>query len=242
MEEIAWLNLEVLRQAAGERAFARGAEYQTLGQVLFLAEYRGAIAAVVQGARRYRVLLRSDGQGIVAQCNCPAADTGACCKHCVAVGLACLERQARRQSNDSNILPPVSLFDVAARLRALPHDELVELLLTEALASQELRQRLLLDTANHTGQPIEIESYMRAVELALSKALWSEGEGPGQVYLIELKALLSQLAEAARSDDLRLIVAHALQLLAMSKRPSPAAIEKLRTFSAWLRQFPAANT
>jgi uncharacterized Zn finger protein len=240
MDEMSWLSSDALRRAAGERPFARGAEYHALGQVLSLAEYRGAIAAVVQGARRYRVLLRSDGRGIAGRCNCPAADGGACCKHCVAAGLAYLDGQSRRESRQPVTLPVV-LEDVAARLRARPHDELVELLLAEALESEGLRERLLLDAANHTGKPIEIESYLRAVELALSKALWSEGDEAGQTYLIELKDSLGRLAAAARWDDLRTIVAHALELLAASKRPSPAAIERLRTFSEWLRRFPGKN-
>lgn len=241
MEQLSWLSPESLRQAAGGRAFARGAEYHALGQVLSLAEYRGAVAAVVQGARRYDVLLRHDEHGIVARCNCPAADAGACCKHCVAAGLACLEQQ-RQGSQPVTLpvsLPPVSLDDVAAHLHARPHGELVALLLDESLENEALRQRLLLDAANHTGKRIEIASYLRAVELALSKAVWSEGEDAGIAYLIELKASLSRLADAGRWDDLQVIIAHARTLLTASKYPSPAASEKLRTFSHWLRHFPA---
>jgi uncharacterized Zn finger protein len=236
MEEVSWLNPDALRQAAGELSFARGAEYYALGQVLSLAEYRGAIAAAVQGTRRYQVLLRGGGpehpRAILARCNCPAADGGArCCKHCVAVGLAFLDQPARPTSS-----PAVALADAADWLGARPQGELVDLLLAEALESESLRERLLLEAANHTGKPIALEPYRRAVELALSKALWSEGEEAGQLYLIELKASLGNLAAARRWEELRAIVAHTLALLEASKRPSPAAIEKLRAFSKWLRQ------
>lgn len=256
MDEMSWLNLEALRHTSGEQVFARGAEYHALGQVLSLAEYRGRVAAVVQGARRYRVLLWSGDREIAARCACPAADGGACCKHCVAAGLAFLDRQARQMGNQTTArsplkpqtvapaalpitLPvtlPVTLEDAAAWLLARSHDELVELLLAEALENEGLRERLLLDAANCTGKPIDIESYRRAVELALSKALWSEGIEVGQSYLYDLKASLSNLAAAARWADLRAIVAHTLETLAASPRPSPASAEKLRAFSAWLRQ------
>ena len=260
MDELSWLDLEALRRAAGEPVFARGAEYHALGQVLSLAEYRGRVAAVVQGARRYRVLLWRGDRGIAARCACPAADGGACCKHSIAAGLALLDRQARQlgapatarspldpQTSAPITIPvtgpvtmpvtmPVTLEDAAAWLRARSHDELVELLLAESLENEGLRERLLLNAANYAGKPIDLESYRRAVELALSKALWSEGVEAGQSYLFDLKTSLTDLADAARWADLREVVAHALETLAVPQRPSPASAEKLRTFSAWLRR------
>lgn len=244
---MSWLNMEALRHAAGERVFERGAEYHALGQVLSLVEYRGRVAAVAQGGRPYRVLLWRGDRGIAVRCACPAAEGGACCKHCVAAGLALLDRQAWQAGNpapaQSPLNPhtgasaalPVTLEDAASRLRARSHDELVELLMAEALENEGLRERLLLDAANYTGKPIDIESYRRAVELALSNALWSEGADAGHAYLFDLKNSLSNLAAAERWADLRAIITHAHEMLATTKRPSPASAEKLRAFSAWLR-------
>ena len=231
-ERFSWLSPDALRQAAGEGAFARGAEYHALGQVLSLAEYDGAIAAVVQGARAYRVLLRAGAQGIAGRCNCPVGDRGACCKHCVAAGLGFLEKQRRPESRQE-----VVLADAAIHLRVRSRDELVELLLAEALESRRLRERLLLDAANRTGKPIEIRAYLRAVELALSEALWSEGDEAALIYLIELKTSLDCLVDAARWDDLRAIVPHARALLAISKGLPPASTKMLREFSHWLHHF-----
>lgn len=230
--DIPWLTRESLRRAAGEQAFARGEEYLALGQVLSLAAWRDAVAAVVEGARPYRVLLRGGGDtGLAARCDCPAADRAGCCKHCVAAGLAYLREPER--------LDRVRLVDAADCLRARSHDQLVELLLAEALVSESLRERLLLEAANHTGKSIEIESYLRAAELALSKAVWSDGDEAGLRYLSRLKTSLGHLADAGREDDLRTIVDHALHLLAASQRPSPASLERLREFSAWLRRLRA---
>lgn len=230
-DRFSWLTPETLRQAAGEGAFARGAEYHALGQVLSLAEYDGAIAAVVQGARAYRVLLRGGARGIAGRCNCPIGDRGAFCKHCVAAGLGFLEKQSRPESRQE-----VVLADAAIHLRLRSRDELVELLLAEALESPRLRERLLLDAANRTGKPIETRAYLRAVELALSEALWSEGDEAAPIYLIELKTSLDCLVDAARWDDLHAIVPHALALLAISNGLPPAPTELLREFSRWLHR------
>lgn len=229
-----WLDREALRRVAGERTFARGAEYHALGQVLSLAEYRGVIAAVVQGTRPYRVQLRAAANGILSRCDCPAADRGESCKHAVAAGLAFLEARERRGTGDL-----VALDDVADRLRDRTQEDLVALLLDEALESRRFRDRMLLDAANRTGKSIDLDSYLRALDLALSGAVWNEGEEAGEVYLIQLKSSLGALVDAARWNDLRPLLDHGLKLLADSKRPSPASQESLRAFYGWLRELRA---
>jgi uncharacterized Zn finger protein len=229
------LSLDELRRIAGDSVFSRGEEYCAMGQVLWLAECRGQVAAVVQGSRPYHVRLEiSHGQSVIGICSCPAGDTGAFCKHSVAVALAWIQQAAKTDKQKKS--RQVSLVDVEAWLRARPQEELIEFLVHEALNNYSMRERLMLAAANETGQGIDLGSYRRAIALSLSTALWSEGEDAGQAYLTDLKASLSNLAQAARWIDLQQLVEYAQHLLASDSRPSPQAVAKLRTFSDWLRR------
>ncbi len=222
-----------LLEAAGEAVFRRGDEYHSLGQVLSLAEYGGTVTAVVHGARRYRVTLRRNGSDIVYDCNCPAGDGGRCCKHCVAAGLAYLDRQSRAEVNGE-----VSLDDVEIWLGSQRPERLVELLMAEALGNEGLREKMLIEAAAGGGKRIGLDGYHRAVDLVLSKALWNGGSETGQEHLAELKASLNRLLSAGRRDEFREVADYALSLLASTNsgtRPTPESMERLREFAGWLK-------
>jgi uncharacterized Zn finger protein len=81
----------VLKELAGERAFARGAEYFASGLVSGLRDHRGAITGRVRGTYYYSVKLWEAENRIASECSCPIGQDGGFCKHCVAVGfgMAC---------------------------------------------------------------------------------------------------------------------------------------------------------
>lgn len=86
------LDRHALRRMAGTRSFTRGEAYVTYGQVGFLAEHDGTIAATVQATRSYRVTLWAKDGEVQFSYTCPMGQDGVFCKHDVAIALAWLEQ------------------------------------------------------------------------------------------------------------------------------------------------------
>lgn len=83
-----WLDVDAMRQAAGDRVFARGAAYHAGGQVEIVALDSGRVVARVFGSEIYRSeLIVRDGE-ISGSCTCPAFSDWGFCKHLVASALA----------------------------------------------------------------------------------------------------------------------------------------------------------
>src|SRR5918997_77509 len=95
------LNRRMLLELAGERSFERGEDYFDEERVRSLVEFEGMLAATVEGTEDYRVKLMMGSSGLSFSCECPYADEGNFCKHCVAVGLAWLAlREAQNGSGE----------------------------------------------------------------------------------------------------------------------------------------------
>jgi uncharacterized Zn finger protein len=143
-----------LRRLTDERSYRRGEEYFKEGRVRSLAEYGDAVSALVegQGGAEYRVRLSAGPRDERAQhsCTCPVGAAGAFCKHCVATALGFLaaERARAREADgpDGNDAP-LGLDDVRAHLLTQDRGALVRLLMEQALLSEELRERLILQAA-----------------------------------------------------------------------------------------------
>ncbi len=138
-----------LRRLAGPRSFERGEGYAADGAVGALAEddAAGVVAARVRGTDTYRVRLWAEGATLAFSCTCPVGADGACCKHCVAVGLVWLERRdgaAEEGSRGS----AVTMAYVRAHLAGQPKEALVELLVAQAMEDDRLRRRLCLEVAS----------------------------------------------------------------------------------------------
>lgn len=82
------LTPDVLRELAGDKAYARGLAYFNDGHVGQLEAQGERIFAPVYGSEAYETALWADGDGLAFSCTCPVGDNAEFCKHCVAVGLA----------------------------------------------------------------------------------------------------------------------------------------------------------
>ncbi len=128
-----------LRAEAGDRAYARGAAYFESGAVTDLVVSEETINARVVGGDEYAVQLWNDNGALGYSCTCPVGENGEFCKHDVAAGLAWLaDRQtappAKRGRDD--------LAGIREWLAGAPREQLVELLLEQALNDPGLRSRL----------------------------------------------------------------------------------------------------
>jgi uncharacterized Zn finger protein len=80
-------DVDVLRDLAGEKVFARGETYHRDGQVEILVVEPGRVLAQVAGTEDYRVKLTGHGKNFDGECTCPAFEDRAFCKHLVATAL-----------------------------------------------------------------------------------------------------------------------------------------------------------
>jgi uncharacterized Zn finger protein len=125
----------------------RGARYAVDGRVHGLRRDGDLVVAEVTGSRRYRVRLWADDGELAHACTCPVGEDGLFCKHCVAVGLAFVADRSRPAVDQP------TLADLRAHLSGQSHDALVELLMEQATADEQVRRRLLLEAVRpDTGQ------------------------------------------------------------------------------------------
>jgi len=145
------LNRRMLLELAGERSFERGEDYFDEERVRSLVEFEGMLAATVEGTEDYRVKLIMGSSGLSFSCECPYADEGNFCKHCVAVGLAWLaEREAKNRSGEGHT-GIAGLNGARAFLEKQDKATLVEMILREALDNERACERLI--EAARTNSP-----------------------------------------------------------------------------------------
>jgi uncharacterized Zn finger protein len=138
------LNRRMLLELAGERSFERGENYFDEERVRSLVEFEGMLAATVEGTEDYRVKLMVGSSGLSFSCECPYADEGNFCKHCVAVGLAWLaQRDAQTGSGEGHAAGIAGLNGARAFLEKQDKAALVEMILREALDNERACARLI---------------------------------------------------------------------------------------------------
>ncbi|GEM_PF-1114450 len=140
------LDESALIERAGEGAFERGLSYYRNGHVTELHTRAGKASAIVMGTSIYGSSLWWQGERLVWDCDCPAAEEGDFCKHLVAVALAAgVGEQAPAQPDT---LKSAGDDDLLTALRAQSTETLAswlhELASNDPVLEQSLRARLSL--------------------------------------------------------------------------------------------------
>uniref|UniRef100_UPI0003748431 SWIM zinc finger family protein n=1 Tax=Nocardiopsis lucentensis TaxID=53441 RepID=UPI0003748431 len=188
---------EDLLELAGRKSYARGVDY--VSQVTGLTVDGNTVRATVTGTHSYRVELTPGRRGLVWDCDCPWAEEGNFCKHCVALGLVHLY-------NLEHGVEVPSAPDTRAYLESLGHGELVDLVLEAAAASPGLRRRLEMRAAS-SGDEVDTASLRVMVDSALRTVdLVDYGEARGYADAVhgvadELANLLER-GMAAEAEEL----------------------------------------
>lgn len=148
--------VEALREAAGEKVFARGQAYYKDGQVEITAIDSACVVARVIGTEIYRTKLKGSGRRFAGECSCPAFSDHGFCKHLVATALA------------ANSLPSYQIREIGSRfarirehLRTQGVDVLVEKFMALAERDPALLQDLELAAAADTQDDKTILSRFR---------------------------------------------------------------------------------
>ncbi len=162
------LNDAVIRRLAGDRSYRKGYDYYQRGQVESVEAKADRIHAVVRGNRDYTVNLSSDDGILDYACDCPQGADGAFCKHCVAAGLAWLNRDAAPVAAKPRVkVKEITLADAAKILQAEDKDTLMRMVLEWAKDDDRLRERILLYSARRSSPESGVAAAARAFEKAM---------------------------------------------------------------------------
>lgn len=167
-----FLDHSLLRRLAGAKTYARGEGYFEGGQVDALVERGGKVKAKVQGRQVYQAALWRDGDEADYSCTCPVGQDGMFCKHCVAAGLAWLDRQSaaspsKTAAKKPKAQPRVTLDDVRAWLMQQDKGALADLVMQQVAQDDALCRRLLMQVAGRDPKRLDLATYRRAIDDAV---------------------------------------------------------------------------
>ena len=145
-----FLTKERILRMAGDRYFERGLNYFRQGRVTEIEESGDSVEGIVEGTEEYVIKFTAKSGSLEHDCNCPLGLDDAFCKHCVAVGLAWLERQAAGAGASAGGAGKPSKSagtritgeDIAAALDAADKATLVKLVLEWAESNAPLKAQL----------------------------------------------------------------------------------------------------
>ena len=165
------LHEEFLRGLAGDRSFERGVKYFNQGRVRSLAQYGNEISATVQGNYKYTVKLGLKNGIFEYRCSCPVGMDGAFCKHGVATALAWIDEPPMDGKGARTTLGQPSMEDLQTYLGKMSKEELVKLILEQAMGDAQWRDRLLMQVS--ASQPVPD---IRELKAQLSEAIAIDDE------------------------------------------------------------------
>src|ERR1700747_988085 len=150
-------DIDVLRDLAGDKGFARGEAYCRGGQVQILVLEPGRVLAQVAGTEDYRTELTGRDKEIDGACSCPAFEDWGFCKHMVAAALAA-------NAAGSDTAAESALPRIRDHLKKKGVDALVEMIVNLAERDPALFHKLDMAAAAFHGDD-------KTLEARLSKAI-----------------------------------------------------------------------
>ncbi|HOC91714.1 MAG TPA: SWIM zinc finger family protein [bacterium] len=215
-----------LRQMAGGRSYERGVGYFEDGLVGSIAIDGNEAMAKVEGTRTYRVRLWADGEGVDGECTCPAYADSGFCKHCVAVGLSLIET-AKEDASDKTQQKPgrkkkktktVTMDDLRAHLKEMQKDDLVEIIIGQAMNDERLRLRLILNREKKAASgSVDLDSFRGIIDSAVQTGRY--------VDYYDVHDYCSCIDEAVDSLDELLKDGHAEEVIELAEY-ALAAVER----------------
>jgi hypothetical protein len=171
------ITIKNLRTLAGGRSFMRGEEYFDEGAVGAVSEKSGVISAKVYGSRTYDVRLKvtldkNAHASLDYTCNCPVGRDGDFCKHCVALGLAWLEKTDDIEEAEfsepsaSTTNKKISDEDIRSWPESLDTKIIMDMLMVQVTTDGRLREELVLKITKEKATGIDLNAYRKVLRTA----------------------------------------------------------------------------
>ncbi|CAL8473638.1 SWIM zinc finger domain-containing protein [Caballeronia sp. S22] len=207
------LTLDDVQSLADLKTFARGRAYLHDGAVSRLDERDAVLRATVNGSNRYSVELKvGPDEELAYECNCPVGQSGAFCKHLVAVALSWLENSGaqvfhadEREPTKTRKRRKTTEELIAEYVATLDDDAMRELLLDAVGRDMALRDKLLF--AARAASANDLPSMKAAVREAtrIGRPLdWREAGGYGDGLMSLADALRQRLSGPTASHVVEL--------------------------------------
>lgn len=229
-----------VRGLAGPVSYARGVRYVAEGLVSAEAVTEERVQATVRGSRPYEVELWVEDEQAAWSCDCPAAEDGSFCKHCVAVALA-LDDDAAPAAPELTVMGPAGSpqdVDVAGHVSGLSRERLVEIVLAQAESDWRLRERLKAEAYAARGEGPDVASWQRRIEAAFAPyddyvdyVDYREAAGWAAEVDGVIDALV-ELCDAGHADAVAVLVEHA-------HRQADEAVQYVDDSDGWLSDISA---
>ena len=149
-------DIPALRALAGEKVFARGAEYHRDGLVEIIALEPGRVLAQVSGNEDYRTVVTGRGTRLGGECSCPGFEDWGLCKHMVAAALT-----ANAAGADGETDGVGALSRIRDHLKTKSVDELVAMIVELAEHDLVLFRKLEIAAAALHEDDKKLEARLR---------------------------------------------------------------------------------
>ena len=212
MEWESCLKISTLNELAGKRSFDDGVSYYRNNAVAEIREEDERITASVRGTRKYQVTLDLDENDMLCgNCSCPYGEDGNFCKHCVAVGIAFLNREASK-SVPVNKMKTQTLGDY---VESMSKEGLVALVKEMAETDSNLKRRLEMKMSSSSQQGPDVMAYRKMIKKELEVRDYFEADETVEFSNRVDKIILSlqDLFESGHVEAARELVAYSIEKL-----------------------------
>lgn len=195
----------------GRRTFERGTQYALDGRVSKVKTTSGGATAKVRGSASYQVEVWCDDDEAGYVCSCPMGGEERFCKHAVAVALVVTDAVV---AHDEPTAEPTEEIDLAAYLRGLDHEALVELLVERAAADDLFDARLRMAAARISVGALSLDAFRHALAAAFETDGYV-GYREAYDYTSGIDSVLNslgQLLEDGHADAVMALAEHAADL------------------------------
>jgi len=195
----------------GRRTFERGLDYALDGRVSKVSTTSDGAKADVQGSVSYRVELWCDDDEAGYACSCPMGAEQLFCKHAVALALVVTGAVV---PDDEPVTEPTAEIDLAAYLRGLDHEALVQLLVNRAAEDDLFDARLRMAAAGTNAGALSLRAFRQTLQTAFETEGFV-GYFEAHEYtsgVEEALDTLGQLLDEGHADAVVLLAEHAADL------------------------------
>ncbi len=161
-------SVRAIADLAGPRVYARGVGYYADGRVELDAAGDRRMEATVRGSIPYTVELWIDRDEPGWSCNCPAAEDGSFCKHCVAVALQLADGPVSIISPMPDPADMGLAADVSSHVERLSREQLIEIVLGQCESDWRLRERMTAEARHARGEGPDGDSWRRRIDAAFA--------------------------------------------------------------------------